>query len=219
MSPVVVLRPEPGNAATIARLRAAGLGAVAQPVFAARALAWLPPDPAGYDALLATSAQAPRLAGKGLAALAHLPAVAVGEATAVAARAAGLTVAVTGSGDATAAIAQARARGFARLLHLAGRDRTASTAGVATVAVYESVQVRVPAIEPGATVLLHSARAAEALAAAPVPRDTVMLVAISPPVLAAAGQGWRAGVAAERPDDASIIAAVRALDPRAHTGG
>ncbi|HMN55273.1 MAG TPA: uroporphyrinogen-III synthase, partial [Sphingopyxis sp.] len=67
--PLVVTRADPGGAATVARARAVGLDARPMPLFAARALAWSPPDPAGFDALLLTSAQAARLGGTGLAAL------------------------------------------------------------------------------------------------------------------------------------------------------
>ena len=63
--PIAVLRPEPGNAATADRIAALGLAAIRLPLFEVRALDWAPPDPAGFDALLLTSANAPRLAGPG----------------------------------------------------------------------------------------------------------------------------------------------------------
>jgi uroporphyrinogen-III synthase len=219
MTLVVVLRPEPGNATTAARVEAAGRTVLRQPIFEARALAWIAPDPASFDALLVTSANAPRLAGTGLAVLARLPAIAVGERTAAAARAVGLSVALTGESDAADAIADAQAAGYVRLLHLAGRDRATSTTELASIAVYESVQIRTPAPPPGATVLLHSTRAAEALAAAPLARESVAIVAISPAVLAAAGPGWRAARAAAVPTDAAMIAELTAIDPPpAHRG-
>lgn len=213
MTVVVILRPEPGNAATAARVEAAGHTSIRQPIFEARPLAWTVPDPAHFDALLVTSANAPRLAGAELSDLAHLPVIAVGERTAAAARAAGLVVVLTGALDAADAIAHAQAAGYFRLLHLAGRDRTTSTAGLASVAVYESVQTCAPSPPPGATILLHSARAAEALAAAPLARDTLAVVAISPAVLAAAGPGWSAARAAALPTDAAIVAELAAIDP------
>ena len=218
MTEFVVLRPEPGNAATAARLEAAGLRAIRQPIFEARAVDWSPPDPNGFDALLVTSAQAVRLAGGRLAALARLPVIAVGAQTAAAAREVGLSVALTGEGDAAEAIALARDARLVRLLHLAGRDRTGTTRSIEAVTVYESVQVRDPDIPPGAVVLLHSARAAQALAAAPVDRATVAVVAISAAVLAAAGEGWRAARVAATPTDAAMIDAARAIDPPAPRG-
>ncbi len=69
----LVLRPAPGNARTCAALAAAGLEPVALPLFDIVPCAWVAPDPAGYDALLLTSAQAVRHAGAGLALLAGLP--------------------------------------------------------------------------------------------------------------------------------------------------
>ena len=44
--PIVVLRPEPGARATVARIEALGAHAVAAPLFAIRPLPWTPPDPA-----------------------------------------------------------------------------------------------------------------------------------------------------------------------------
>ena len=84
---IVVIRPEPGHAATIAALEDAGLAARSLPFFVARALDWTPPDPKTIDALLFTSAQGVRLAGPGLAGLAARPVIAVGPATAAAAAA------------------------------------------------------------------------------------------------------------------------------------
>lgn len=204
---VVVLRPEPGNAATAARVEAAGLAAVRMPIFATRALAWTLPGLAATDALLVTSANAPRLAGAQLAGLAHLPVVAVGARTAQACRDAGLGVAIVGESDAADAIAAAARAGLVRLLHLAGADRTAGTAALPAVIVYESVQVADAEVPAGATVLLHSTRAAHALAAARVERGRVDLVAISDAVLAGAGVGWRARRVAAYPGDAAMIAA------------
>jgi uroporphyrinogen-III synthase len=60
-------------------------------------------------------------------------------------------------------------------------------------------------------VLLHSPRAAALFAeladAAGVSRATVRIAAISPAVLAAAGAGWAAGIAASSPDDDALLAA------------
>ena len=213
----LVLRPEPGNARTVASVRAAGLEAVGVPLFAVRAVAWSVPDPAGVDALLLTSANAVRLAGAGLRSLAHLPVVAVGEVTAAAARAADLTVAVTGRDDAAAAAA---AGNFARLLHLAGREHVA-VPGSERAIVYASDEMPVArdALAPavGGVVLLHSARAAARFAslAADLPRGSIALAAISAKVAAAAGAGWRRVVVADAPNDAALVAAAvtRAIDP------
>lgn len=214
MSPrALVLRPAPGNARTCAALAAAGFAPVALPLFQVTPRDWTPPDPAGFDALLLTSAQAVRHAGAGLARLAALPVVAVGAATAEAARAAGLRVAIVGTRDAAAAIAQAHA--YPRLLHLAGRDRVAQP-GVAAVTVYASDPLPIAptaiAAAVDAMVLLHSARAARRFAdlAATLPRERVRIAAISATVAAAAGDGWASVVTAARPDDAALVQAALA---------
>src|SRR3546814_17961971 len=77
-----------------------GLDAHHLPLFAARPLSWRAPDPAGFDALLLTSAQAARLGGEDLAKLSALPVHAVGAVTAAAAEAAGLRGVAVGEADA-----------------------------------------------------------------------------------------------------------------------
>ena len=221
---IVVIRPEPGHAATIAALEDAGLAARSLPFFVARALDWTPPDPKTIDALLFTSAQGVRLAGPGLAGLAARPVIAVGPATAAAARAAGLSVVLTGDTDAAAVVATAHARGFERLLHLAGRDRVATGAMVRIVYAAEAVAIPLETVRSlaGEIVLLHSARAAARLAervdAAGLALDTIALVAISAKTAAAAGNGWRAVALAEAPRDDAMIAAAQALTRTAATG-
>ena len=222
----VVLRPAPGDAATIARLTALGLTAIRQPLFAVRAVAWTPPDAGGFDALMLTSANAVRHAGPGLAALRAVPVVAVGRATADAAATAGLTVALTGCSDAAALAASARARDLARLLHLAGRDHVAIP-GVTTVSVYASDLLPVAAGAArsweGQVALLHSGRAARRFAAL-VDRDSadrgrIVLAAISPAVRDAAGRGWAAAFVADRPTDTALVTlAARLIDPTARAG-
>uniref|UniRef100_UPI00196A177B uroporphyrinogen-III synthase n=1 Tax=Sandarakinorhabdus rubra TaxID=2672568 RepID=UPI00196A177B len=81
---ILVVRPEPGNAATAARLRAMGHTPVAMPLFDTDALAWAPPAELP-DAVIFTSAAGVRHAGPQADALKTLPALCVGEATAAAA--------------------------------------------------------------------------------------------------------------------------------------
>lgn len=213
----LVLRPEPGASATAARLRAAGLEARWLPLFETRALGWTVADPAAFDALLLTSGNAVRLAGPGLDALAHLPVVAVGAATASAARSAGLQVAHVGAGDAASAVAGA---GAGRLLHLAGRDRVALP-DVTAVTVYAAEERTVTRAElvaaaTGAVALLHSPRAAGRFAAlAGDARTTIRCAALSDAVAEAAGKGWAALATAHAPTDAALVelAARLAIDP------
>lgn len=223
---VVVLRPAPGDAATASRLRAAGLSVRQLPFFAAAPVAWTAPAPAGFDALLLTSANAVRHGGPGLAALKGLPVVAVGAATAAAARAAGFAIAKVGKGDAAAAVALAREAGFARLLHLAGQDRAPTGEGVTALTVYASDPVPVGEADiralAGCVVLLHSTRAAQMLGARvfEAERGDIALAAISAAVGNAAGEGWESiDIAGEPSDDALVqLAEIRAID-RASAGG
>lgn len=206
----LVLRPEPGASATVARLAAAGLEAVAVPLFAVEPVDWALPA-GGFDALLLTSANAVRHGGD-LARVRGLPVVAVGAATAAAARAAGLDVRWTGDGDAAAAVALVPAG--TRLLHLAGRDRVALD-GVAAVTVYESVACHRTredlAAAEGGVVLLHSTRAAARFAALAAGLRDVRVAALSAAVAAAAGTGWAAVAVAARPTDAALVEAAVSL--------
>jgi uroporphyrinogen-III synthase len=200
----LVLRPEPGASATVARLAAAGLEASAVPLFAVASVAWAVPAD-GFDALLLTSANAVRHGGD-LSAVRHLPVVAVGAATAAAATAAGLDVRWTGAGDAKAAAALVPA--MTRLLHLAGRDRVALD-GVAAVTVYDSVALPVAreamAAAKGGVVLLHSARAAARFAELAAELPDVRIAALSAAVAQAAGPGWAEVAVAARPSDATLV--------------
>lgn len=221
MTAAVVLRPEPGNAQTAARLEAAGVAVVRQPLFAVRPLRWTPPDPADFDALVLTSVNAVRHAGRGLAGLCELPVLAVGAATAAAAERAGLTVAIAGEHDASTLAAAATAQGYARLLHLAGRDH-AAVPGARAIPVYASEPLPVPAGVTthwsGAVLLLHSVRAARR-AASLVDRDataraSVAVAALSAAVCDAAGPGWASAEATAAPTDAALVSLVlRLIDP------
>lgn len=205
--PLAVLRPEPGNAATAARIEAAGLRAIRLPLFAVVPVAWQAPDPADYDALLVTSANAIRHGGRGLDRLRGLPVYAVGEATAAVARSAGFEVQEVGAAGVEAIVARS---GGARLLHLVGRDRV--DAGIAAVTVYASDPLPVdPAPLLGSVALVHSARAAARLGEIAPDRARIALAAISGTAAEAAGAGWAAVAVAAAPTDAALIAAARAL--------
>ena len=212
---VAILRPEPGNARTAARIEVLGLTAIRLPLFAVAPIAWSPPNPADYDALLLTSANAVRHAGAGLSALASLPVVAVGAETAAAARETGLTVTLVGSGNAEAAIMLARQAGAHRLLHLAGRDRATGAEPIDAVTVYASDAIDVPPAAilalQGNVAMIHSARAAERLALLCADRSTIRLAAISRAVADAADTGWVKVRVAPRPDDNTLTQIARDL--------
>lgn len=211
MSKVVILRPEPGASATLARAEAIGLEAVAIPLFEVAAVDWVAPDAADYDALLLTSANAVRHAGIQLAALSTLPAYCVGAATAAAAQEAGLGVAETGRGNA-ADLAE-RMPGELRFLHLTGRDHRAMP-GVTEITVYDSVAIDPPSsLEAlsGGVAMVHSPRAGARLAELVSERGTIAIAAISPAAAAACGTGWRTVEAITAPTDGALLELAAAL--------
>lgn len=218
--PLIVTRAEPGCAATVGSAAALGFGAWAMPLFAARALDWNPPDPGDFDALLLTSAQAPRLVGAGLAPLSGLPVFAVGAATAQAATEAGLRVALTGATDGQSILDAMTSQNIGRILWLCGRDRTdfdARAADLVPLPVYAVDPVDPPAdwcglIAAPAVVMAHSARGAARVAALAGPaRKHLTLLAISLAAARAAGDGWRETAVPAAFGDAAMLAEAHAL--------
>ena len=218
--PLIVTRPEPGNAATVERAKALGIDAHGIPLFAARPLDWQVPATQNFDALLLTSAAAVRLAGPGLASLSSLPVFAVGAATARAAEAAGLTVAMTGSTNAQRLLDDMASQVIRNILWLCGRERSefdAKRADIAPLPCYavdpvSPLPIWSTLIAAPALLLAHSARAAERISdLVGGARANLALVAISPAVAVAAGHGWRELVVAAQPDDVAMLAQAHAL--------
>jgi uroporphyrinogen-III synthase len=220
---VAILRPEPGNAATAERAVRAGLDPLALPLFEVRPLAWTAPAPEAFDGLLLTSANAIRHGGIGLSTLRTLPVLAVGTATASAARAYGFDVVRIGSTDATELLRDIP--GSRRLLWLAGRERAEldHPAISDAVPVYASDALELSQADAerlaGNVALIHSTRAgshfAAELARHGISRATIRIAAISARAAEAAGNGWAAIAIAGAPDDDALIAAARplAIDP------
>ena len=217
MIPIVAIRPEPGCAASLAAARALGLEAHGFALFVVHPVAWQPPAPGQFDALLAGSANVFRHGGAALAGYRALPVHAVGATTAEAAHAAGFAIASVGSGG-LQGVLDTIAPGT-RLLRLAGAERIALSvpAGVtmAERTVYASEPQRMPAalvrlLERPAVVLLHSAEAARHFAAEcarnGVARGRLSLACIGPRVAAAAGGGWAALATAARPEETALLA-------------
>lgn len=213
--PLVVLRPEPGNAATVARADALGLEAHGVPLFATRPLDWTPPDPAPYVGVLLTSGNAVRFAGPALSQYLHLPAFAVGEATHRLAEEAGFASVVAGDRDVSRLIARIATLGLQRLLHICGAEvKPFDAMGIVVdrCAVYAADPIApTPEFEgllsSRPVFLAHSPRAAARLASL-VPdarRGSAGLVAISPDAAAAAGQGWEMVAIAPEPRDEAIL--------------
>lgn len=222
MLPLIVIRPEPGNAATLAAARGMGMEAQGAPLFEVRARAWEPPAADQFDALLVGSANVFRLGGPALAKFRGLPVWAVGATTARAAQAKGFVVARTGAGGLQAVLAEVPPG--ARVLRLAGAERVPldPPEGVTLEerVVYASEPRALPAelaeqLRSPAVVLLHSAEAAHHFAAEcdrmAVDRARIALCAIGPRVSAAAGEGWRAVGTAPCPAEVPLLAKARDL--------
>ena len=193
-----------------------GFEPVIAPLFEIVPVAWEVPDPADFDAVVMTSANAARHGGPGLAALAHLPVFAVGEATAEAAREAGFADVSSGSGNAldlSGHVGSGRV-GSRRVLHLAGADHLAlDLASVTTISVY-SARPLATVLPKGDVVLVHSARAGTRFAELAAERAALSIVAISAAAASACGGGWAQVVAADRPREHAMLASLGELCER-----
>lgn len=217
MRPLLVLRPEPGNAATVRSARALGLDPIASPLSELHPLPWVLPDPDRFDALLLGSANAVRLAGAGLAALRGLPVHAVGEATAKAAREAGFTIAATGEGGLQALVPDLPE---GRYLRLVGGAPVAlkPPAGVTieTTTVYGTRLLGLGSVALAAlrarpvVALLHSGEAARQftreLDRLDLRRDHVRLACLALRIAEVAGNGWDAVHIADKRSDQAVLA-------------
>lgn len=219
--PLLILRPEPGAAATAALARAAGFDCLCRPLFRVLACPWDAPDPSGFDAVMMTSANAARHGGPALDAYRHLPLYAVGAPTARAAAERDFADIVAGDSDGVALVERMARDGRRQVLHFAGVDRiglTSAEVAISVRAVYRSAAIDPPppladAIARRPVALVHSPRAARRLAEIVADRAAVRIAAISARALAAAGDGWAAGASAAAPtDDALLAVAARLCD-------
>ena len=210
MKTVIVLRPEPGASATAVRARELGLDAISIPLFEVEPVDWNPPDFAGFDALLLTSANAIRHGGARLKAFLALPVHAVGSATADAARDAGFTIASSSSGGVDELF-----EGLAPelcLLHLCGEDRRTPASlrqAIDAIPVYRSRALDPPPSldqAMNAVVLVHSPRAGQRFAELIEDRHTIAIAAISSAAAEATGAGWSEIRVAPEPNDDALLA-------------
>jgi uroporphyrinogen-III synthase len=211
---VLIVRPAPGNAATADAVAAMGLDPVVVPLFEVSPVAWEVPEPAAFDAVVMTSANAARLGGAGLARFAHLPVFAVGGATGAAAREAGFCDVRIGSGDAT----DLGAGLPGRVLHLTGADHRPlpTAAQVTAVAVYRSRTIDPPEPLAGEICLIHSPRAGARFADLVPDRSATQIVAISPAAARACGTGWAAvHIAAHQREHAMLATLARVCEAAA----
>lgn len=217
--PVVVIRPEPGNAATCTAARAMGLAPLSAPLFAIEPLAWDAPDGV-FDAILAGSANVFRHGGERLEGLREVPVIAVGETTAQAARDAGFAVSRVGEGGLQPVVASLPPGNY---LRIAGEDRVPldppDGVRIATVVAYGARKLAFPAhlveaLQSPAVVLLHSGEAATHFAqecdALGISRKRHHLACLAPRIAQRAGEGWaRVAVASSRTDKEVLELAAR----------
>lgn len=213
MRRLTILRPEPGASASLALARELGIDAASIPLFRIEPVAWALPAASRFDGLLLTSANAVRCGGDGLLGLRGLKVRAVGDATADAARAAGLDIASTGSAGIERLLRSIEAG--QTLLHLCGEDRAQigeTGHEIIAVPVYRAVALPKPdGIEQVEVVALHSPRAARRFAALAGDRSNIAIATISQAVADAAGEGWQEVGIAEKPDDRSLLALAKEL--------
>jgi len=215
---LIVVRPQPGCAATVEAAREAGLDAHGFPLFEVRPCDWQLPQADAFDALLVGSANALRHGGGTLDALKGRPVYAVGETTARACRDAGLEVLVTGQGGLQQVLTRLDPA-HRRLLRLTGAARVEldPPPGVTVIEriVYASEPVPMPAtlaalLRDPAVIMLHSAEAArhfrQQCEAHAIDTGMHALACIGPRVADAAGKGWRAVRTATAPNDEALLA-------------
>ena len=181
---ILVLRPQPGADETAARARALGLEPVVAPLLAVRPLEWTPPDPAGFDAVMLTSASAARQAGGGLTPFHDLPCYAVGEATAAAAREAGFADIRIGPDDGAALLLMMAEDGIASAFHACGEDHLAlghSAIRVTRVPVYAAEAVTAAGRARGCCLAPFAARRRLSRACADAPAVEIAAITRAPP--------------------------------------
>ncbi|MEL0251104.1 MAG: uroporphyrinogen-III synthase [Novosphingobium sp.] len=211
MPPVIVIRPEPGNAATCKAARDLGLTPTSAPLFEIEPLPWAVP-PGHFDAILAGSANVFRHGGPALAQLQDVPVIAVGQTTAAAARATSFAIARVGEGGLQPIVATLDAGNYIRI---AGEDRVIldppEGVRIETVVAYAARKRALPAqvrelLGPAAVVLLHSGEAARHFAQEcerlGIPKENLHLACLAPRIAELAGGGWgTVAVAAARTDN------------------
>lgn len=215
--PLAIIRPQPGWDATAELARHAGLTVIGHPLSEYQAVAWSLPS-SEFDAILAGSGAAFRHGGPELARFRHIPVLAVGKATAWAARDAGFEVAITGVGGLQTILDEAGAL-WPRLLRLAGDERIplAKRPGQTIV---ERVVYRTRALPIEAefaeeirrshpVVALHSAATARHFEAECVRLGLAIsgldALALGPRIARAVGEGWANVHSAGTSSDVALI--------------
>lgn len=224
---VWITRAQPGASRTAARLRGMGFTPLIQPLLAVETLSPPVPDLDRFAALAFTSRN-------GVAAFAALtprrdrPVFAVGDATAQAAREAGFVAVRSASGDLTALARQIAAElSDAALLAPQAETPAGDLAAALTAAgaravslhplsVYRTAPTAAAPPEVFDAVLIHSPRAAQALAArVPVSLPAarlagVVIACISPAAAAPLSAVGLTPAVADAPDEATLLATLKA---------
>ena len=222
--PLIIIRPEPGCTASLALARGMhGMEVHGFPLFEVSPRSWEAVTPDRFDALVIGSPMVFRYAGRGIAGLKSLPVYAVGETTAAAAREAGFVVTASGTGSLQTMLAELAPQ-HKRLLRLAGEERVTLTppkgVTIEERVVYASLPCEMPAelialLRQPAIVAIHSAEAARHLAAQCVRhgirRATLRLAALSPRIVAAAGDGWGEVATIPFAEDKPLLALARQM--------
>jgi uroporphyrinogen-III synthase len=205
---------------------------VVSPIFHVSRLDWDAPEASRFDAIMLTSRNAAAEAGADLQRYRQFPCYCVGEATAAAARQAGLAHIITGPADGAALIEAMTSDGVRRALHLCGRDHldlSPSQVQIERRIVYRSDPVAefgrkaVQALTAGALALVHSPRAGRVFAdlvdQEGLPRPAIRVAAISAAAASALGSGWRSVAAAPHPRDQALLELAAKLCKNAAAGG
>lgn len=212
--PLIVIRPEPGNTATLDSARALGLDAHGFPLFDVAPRGWDMPE-GRFAAILAGSANVFRHGGPQLEALRHIPVAAVGETTAQTARDAGFTVTRTGEGG-LQPLVETLSPG--RYLRLAGLDRVQLSppdgVQIKTRTIYAAQPCAIPGdlaalLSSGAVTLLHSGEAARHFRAEcerlEIVRSNIHLACLAARIAELAGPGWGRIAVAQTRTDADLL--------------
>jgi uroporphyrinogen-III synthase len=202
------------------------------PLFTIRSVDWDTPEPAAFDALMLTSANAAAEAGPALLRYDALPCYCVGETTASAARRSGLDRIRLGPSDGAALLVLMAGDGVRSALHLCGRDHLAvDHLGISIerriVYTAEAADRLAPdavaALPAGALPLIHSPRAGSVFAGlvdqAGLDRESICVLAISAAAARAVGPGWRAVRNAPAPRDQALLELAAKLCQTARMGG
>ncbi|MFN2101257.1 uroporphyrinogen-III synthase [Altererythrobacter sp. MF3-039] len=220
---LIIVRPEPGNAATVAMATGEGLQAIGMPLQKVAPVEWSPPE-GEFDGLLVGSANVFRHGGPCLAQLREIPVYAVGEKTAEAARENGFTVAASGAGGLQSVIDGIIPAKPMNLLRLAGLNRVRLqlpkniSMSVKTVYKLEDcdiAQVELEHFARSVFVMLHSVTAAENFIrncnSLDIDRKNISLAVIGPRVAQEVGDGWAEVAIATAPNDAALLELAKQL--------